>query len=285
MVYAGIVLSAILIAIGITGLRNALRKPVPDEVIQDELVKAIERRFPHVRIVEKRPLEVKLKNTRDEEATMRLDNLVEAARRVHSSRFRMQVYAHFLKPMEPFAAETAAPEIPLDEQLDKLMPRLIHRDALAQFPKPPLQHQIGQTPLHVALVLDEEASVRYLVDDDLAKSGMTLEHLESRAMQNLRKLWPREMVRPLIEKAATVHRIVAGDSYEATRVILLPEYLETGEVVAAAVPDRDSLLFIAPTKGTEINWELMAKLAETPHSGRVLCTRPLRVTNLGIEVR
>jgi hypothetical protein len=73
--------------------------------------------------------------------------------------------------------------------------------------------------------------------------------------------------------------IKSMDSYDAARLLLVPDYLNPGEELAAMIPDRDTLVLIkVPQNG---DWSPLVKLAKVA-AGDPLYRRPLRVTSAGI---
>jgi hypothetical protein len=73
-----------------------------------------------------------------------------------------------------------------------------------------------------------------------------------------------------------------GDTFDATRLLLVPEMLNEGEALAIVIPDRDTLgLLPVPADG---NWAPIRKLARTPASPYTLLDKPLRATRDGFEV-
>jgi hypothetical protein len=86
-------------------------------------------------------------------------------------------------------------------------------------------------------------------------------------------------VRDAVERGAVVS-VKQLDTYDAVRVLLLPDLLRDGESLVAAVPDRDTLVFLKePPGGNVAEIEgLMVSASDKP-----LLKRALRVTNRGIE--
>jgi len=73
------------------------------------------------------------------------------------------------------------------------------------------------------------------------------------------------------------------DTYDATRLLLVPSCLQPGEEVAAVIPDRDTLCVTrVPEDG---DWSPLVELARIPSSDRLLLDRPARVTSEGFELK
>lgn len=169
----------------------------------------------------------------------------------------------------------------LERDGERLMPRLFPRDSLRQSPDAgDLPHRESGLPgLVVTYVLDGEKAVMYLTAKHLEELKLDVEALHARAMANLRRTFPGAVVRHAVEKA-TFQMIKAGDSFDATRLLLVPEQLEPGESLVALIPDRETL---ALTPAGEKDLDGLRKLAKTPASPYTLLDRPVRVTRDGFE--
>jgi hypothetical protein len=167
---------------------------------------------------------------------------------------------------------------------DRLMPRLAPPDFRAGLPKDadPPHTAVESLGLEILYVLDAEHSVRYLTEADLEQLGLTGDELHECAMGNLRKTLSGEVVRSASEARKLV-AIKSLDSYDATRLLLLPEHLKPGEELAAVIPDRDTLTFVAVWP--DFDWPEFGELAKIPVSDKTLLTRPVRVTHEGFELK
>ena len=86
-----------------------------------------------------------------------------------------------------------------------------------------------------------------------------------------------------VVEGKTANAVKAMDSFDAARVLLVPNHLREGEAVAAAIPDRDTL-FLAPLPA-DGDWNGMRKLARTRGgSGYHLLNQPLKITRDGFEI-
>lgn len=165
---------------------------------------------------------------------------------------------------------------------DRLMPRLFPTNSLQQSAEAgELPHRESGLPgLVVAYVLDGEKAVMYLTTKHLEELALDLDALHARAMQNLRRSFPGALVRHAVEKGS-LQVMKAGDSFDATRILLLGEHLEADEALLAVIPDRETLAF---TGAAEPNLDGLRKLARTPASPYTLLDRPVRLTRAGFEV-
>lgn len=276
-----VLVGAVLLCINL--LRRRRNMNLSDEQIQQEVVDHLARTLPGLSLAENKPGEIKLRNASGEEATMFMDNLIPAVRASRGRpRDRARIYDEFTRPLARYAGVTQ--EAPIGSQTDRIMPRLVHREYLDNMgPAGPVHRRLGESPLHVAYVLDEEASVRFLVERDLADLGMTIDQVDALAMKNFRPRLPEKAFRDIMERAGKATIISEGDSYDASRLLLMMDRLGPGEALAVAVPDRDTLVVVPnPSEGA---WPALEKVAAEPRSSRVILSRPLRVTSTGIEVR
>ncbi len=114
----------------------------------------------------------------------------------------------------------------------------------------------------------------------MASLGMDETALHSRAIDNLSRLWPVEATRQAVENRGVVVT-KAHDSYDAARLLLLPERLRDQEEVAAQIPDRDTLV-VAPVPA-DGDWSRLDRLARST-AGPELFAGALRVSAAGIRV-
>jgi hypothetical protein len=194
---------------------------------------------------------------------------------------RRELYEHFTGPL--FELGDGMGDLTLEEHGRRLFPRLVKPEFLAGIEvKSKLLHiPLGNTGLHVVYVLELDKSVVFLNDKHRRGMGLGLEELHDRALENLQRRFSKDVVREVIVKK-TFPVIKAHDTYDAARLLLVPRYLEEGEAIAAAIPDRDSLLLAPLPDGGD--WTALRKLARTPAGEHVLLDKPLKVTCQGFEV-
>lgn len=169
-----------------------------------------------------------------------------------------------------------------DAQLDRILPRIVN-DTFVAGPTGSIElprRAIGDTSLFVVYVIDSANAVAYVDRSRLTTLGLTEDALHARAIENLRRLWPVEATRLAVENGAVVVN-KALDTYDAARLLLLPERLREREEVAALIPDRDTLV-LAPIPA-DGDWAKLHRLAEA-RSGPPLFGRALRVSPAGIRV-
>ena len=119
----------------------------------------------------------------------------------------------------------------------------------------------------------------YVVRETLTELQLTPEEALGVARDNLAATSPRPLVRAALQDGS-LQVSKMGDTYDAARLLLLPGCLEHGEEVAAAIPDRDTLLVTrVPGDG---DWSGLRKLARAA-AGEPLWREPLRVTREGVS--
>ena len=165
----------------------------------------------------------------------------------------------------------------------RILPRLVplgffdQIEAEAKIPRRPLD----DTGLFVVYVLDSPSSVAYLTDDHVKDLLVGPDELHRLALQNLRGRTPPDLLARALAPEGVV-QVGVGDSYDAARLLLLSDQLAEGKALAAAIPDRDTLL-VAPLP-KDGDWGPLRKLARAPRTDRPLVDRPLRVTREGCEL-
>lgn len=219
-----------------------------------------------------------------DEGTMYLHNLYAAiaALKPDTPDARLEVCEKFYAAFQEHRASFAPLE--LAKVGERVKPRLVPPaffkaipDA-AQTPATPM----GTTGLSVVYVLDGQDSVMFLTDTHAKELGLDTAGLHTLALQNLAKTFPKELVHDsLNEKVVRAVRVM--DTFDAARVLLVPGYLSENQQVAAAIPDRDTLL-LAPVPG-DGNWSALKEFARSPGDpDRALLARPLKISRAGFEL-
>lgn len=166
----------------------------------------------------------------------------------------------------------------------KVMPRIVtanvlaglNRQLTAEVPGVPL----GVEDLSVVFVLDSKNSVAYLTSSQLSELGLESPAAAlTLAKENLGRSFDSELVRSAVEKP-NLNVVKSLDSYDAARLLLVPESLKCGETLAAMIPDRDTLVLVqAPKDG---DWNSLTKLARNA-AGAPLFRKPILVTAEGFS--
>lgn len=140
---------------------------------------------------------------------------------------------------------------------------------------------IAELGLSVFYVVDSEHSVRYLDSDGQSQLGLSDQQLFDLAIENLRRITPRELIRDVFEKKAVI-AVKSGDTMDAARILTIPGYLDEGEIVAACIPDRDTMFLVAASETTD--WDSFVNIARNGDSRYRLLSRPVCVTSGGFEL-
>jgi uncharacterized protein YtpQ (UPF0354 family) len=214
------------------------------------------------------------------EGVLYLDKLFKALNAVaNTPEQRRAVYEHFAASL---LADVQEYDRKLDPQTDRarVMPRLVTADFLANLPSEAElpTRPLGDTGLSVAYVLDSAQRVNYITAAHVRELDIDSDDaLHALALANLRKISSTTMVRDAIEGQLVV--IKSMDTYDAVRVLLVPETLREGESVLAAVPDRDTLAMISVPRSEARGFPMTAD--NTDH---LLLNKPLWVTRDQIEL-
>lgn len=247
--------------------------------VREELVAFLRKTRPDVKVLAQREGALTLE-VGGHDGTLYLYNLYTAAAAAPSTpEGRRDVFSHFADSVLSDMATANAP-VTLETHGDRILPRLMSDAMLSGLPGEVPRSPVPGMPLHAVYVLDSEKSVRYLTAELLAELGLDSAAAHERALQNLRKTFPEGPVRSTVEQHSLT-MIKGGDSYDAARLLLVPGYLREGEVLAAGVPDRDTLFLTAPP--ADGDWSGLRKLARSADGPRLL-DRPIRVTRDGFEV-
>ena len=253
--------------------------------IRREFIAFLKEKFAGLKVVEEHGMYLLVEGGRGfESGIVGLAGLYKAAAQpeVRTPKDRREVYEEYLQVLRDGLAVSSHK---LDPERDavNVMPRLVTREffaeepALAGAPNVPL----GGTGLYVVYVLDGDASVVYLTRDHLKELELTEAELGATAVENLKARSPIEhLVRGAAEKGQVVS-VKQLDTYDATRLLLLPDLLRDGETLMAVTPDRDTLVFAGA--GDRENLEALEEML-LPLAEKVLLKRVLRVTSGGIEL-
>ena len=171
---------------------------------------------------------------------------------------------------------------PIDPEKDaaRVRPRLVPQSFFgslpeqAELPRRPL----GATGLWIVYVLDSALRVSYITRDIADELKLSDDALHELAMSNLRATFPPTVVRGAIDESQLVV-YKTQDTYDATRLLLVPEHLHDGEALIVAVPDRDTLAMIQLPRAEAKGFPMTPD--DTDH---LLLNKPLWVTKDGIEI-
>lgn len=251
--------------------------------VRQRLLAILKQKHPEIEVVSERSAQIELRLPDGSTGTLMLDNLYSGlAAGASDAEAQGEAIAAFVAGVLSQHAESMKP-LSLAEHSGRLLPRLVPEGFAreAATPDPIPASASGIPGLETVYVLDGDASVMYLTESRLAELGLGLPELHALALENLRLNFPALVVRGVVEKG-TVNMLKVGDSFDATRLLLVPGCLEEGEALAAVVPDRETLgLLPIPPDG---DWEPIRRLARTPASPYAVLDRPVRVTREGFTV-
>jgi hypothetical protein len=248
-----------------------------------EFIDYLRREAPEFEVVAERDRELDLRGKDGATGTLSLDRFFAEGTKiaVDDTTGKEAFFARFVKMLrEGRKMDSLDPEGDRARVFPRLVPEGFFAVARERGAKAlPVSLPSGVPGLAITLVLDSETSVAYLTGDLLADLKLSPNEALAVAKENLAKSMDMAAVvrRALAENAVNV--LKGGDSFDAARLLLVPGVLGEGEELAAAIPDRDTLVLASPP--ADGDWEPLRKLARTP-AGDVLWPEPLRVTSTGI---
>ncbi len=249
--------------------------------VRNRLVLFIRKNFPEVDIVSVHSHHLMIRLGQGEPGRMNLHNLFDRATDAKTPEDEQALFKKFAGGIIENLKRASRP-MSLEEDGDFLLPRLVNAADFASLSgqvKMPCQPLAG-TSLAVVYVRDSDDAVSYLSEAMLVELGLDVPALHQRALANLRKKSSPNFVRQAVE-GHTLALFKLGDTFDAARLLLIPEQLKEGEAIAAIVSDRDTLA-VAPLP-PDGDWSGLTKLAKTT-DGSPLLNRPLKATGHGFEL-
>jgi uncharacterized protein YtpQ (UPF0354 family) len=212
-----------------------------------------------------------------EQITINLQNMYDrvASLRPSTPEARHEVYRQSLEAIE----EGLALQRPtLEAHGARLLPRLLPTSALAEPNMQGLvQQSLGETGLSIVYVIDGTYSVAYVSREHLQDLGLDPSTLHARALDNLKAKFDPAQLDEV--RRGGMAQWMSVDTFDAARVLLLPQHLGPDEAMLAVVPNRDTLVLLAATQESAAR-----QLAAASNSGAfLLLAAPLKVTAAGFE--
>ena len=249
-----------------------------------QFIEYLKEKRPDIEVVRQSMSRLEVRSEQHGDGTMFLQNLYGqlAALRPDSPEGRRQVFQRLLSTLEE-QMDSADAKLDLETHGDRILPRLATPAFFKglpggiEVPRTPL----GDTGLFVTYVLDSEHSVMHLTQEHLSELELDLAALHQRALENLQKRFPSDLVRGVL-KDRQLQVFKAGDTFDAARILLLPQFLQPGQEIAAAIPDRDTLCIAAAP--ADDDWSAFEELAAKPGGGHPLLSRPVKVTRSSFTV-
>jgi hypothetical protein len=164
---------------------------------------------------------------------------------------------------------------------DRIRPRIVSAALLESLRAGSIvSRPLDGTPLHVVYVFDTPDSAQYVSDADRDALGVDIDDLHALALKNLRATFSDAPLRGVIdEKRVALVRL--GDTFDAARLLLVPENLRDGEAVAAFVPERDGIV-LAPVPA-DGDWSAFVSAAKQSFDGPCVHDGPILVTTSGFR--
>lgn len=251
--------------------------------VRKNLVRYLRENHPEIEIVSEHSDHMIFRMGKVNNGRMNLHNLFSqiAAAKAKTPEDERAIFKTFVTALMENLERLSRP-MSLESDGGFLLPRLVDGATLASLQAgAKVVHQpLAGTGLSVVYVRDSEKAVSYLHETALAELQLDISALHERALANLRKKTSADFARGALDGNSLL-LLKLGDTFEAARLLLVPEQLRDGEALAAVIPDRDSL-GIAPVP-SDGNWTGLAKLSRTAAGPRLL-PRPLKVTQNGFEL-
>jgi len=251
--------------------------------IREHLIRYLHETHPELKLVSKHSNHLIFRTEKTESCQMNLHNLFLqiANARTRTPEDERAIFKTFVGGLME-NLERATRPISIESDGDFLLPRLVNKADLSQLvAQSKVIHQpLADTGLHVVYVRDSADAVSYLSEQVLPELQLDVSALHERALANLRKKNGQDFARKVLsEKSLVVFKL--GDTFDAVRLLLVPEQLKEGEALAAAIPDRDTLAMSPPPDNGD--WNGFTKLSRAS-AGPPLLNRPLKVTRSGFEL-
>lgn len=263
------------------GIWNWLTRGRFDAV--DAFVRYVARERPQWRVGGVKSGWLLIELSEDNPAELSVDRIrIAAGKGPENGKECQEIFRQFVSILD----EAARKPVPLTLEADsaRLWPRIVSDSSHNQLKQrlTPVSRRIHELGLWVVYAVDSEYSVSFLSEKQLAQLGIDEEQLYAIALKNLAKDRFGEIVRAVHGGNKAVN-CKSGDSYDAARLLLIPDCLEDGQAIAACIPDRDTLI-ICPEPKNEQGWATLAKVAKIPDSDHLIVDRPIRVTRKGFEL-
>jgi hypothetical protein len=164
----------------------------------------------------------------------------------------------------------------------RIKPLLVPRQFLnPAVPSP--QTPIPGLGLVVVYAIDLPGSPRFLLEQDRQELGIELSELHLLALDNLRKDVPQQFVLDVVAgKSGSAFQ--AADFFNAARLLLVPEFLQSNQELVALVPHRD-ILVLLPGSARHEEGKLRESMRELQCGDHPpVLDRPVLVTQSGFEM-
>lgn len=254
--------------------------------VQRELVQFLSEEYPDFQVTGYRGKALLLRTPNGAEGTWNLDKIIKEIallpNREDTIEKRREIFRHFANALLPQFLESDSPMV-FSQVRDRILPRLVQPEWLASTPA---DADVPSVPIEgldllAVYVLDSPDAVRYLTGKDMTDLGLDLDELHELALENLRDRFPEDVIDRVL-RGNNLVTVKCMDSYDATRLLVVPERLEGEDQLIALIPDRDTLTLLSTP--TDEHWESVRELARVPSGDHALLNRPILVTRFGFRV-
>jgi hypothetical protein len=272
-------------------MRFPWQKPTDPTIVAAEFVEYLRQNWPQLQVKECDAERVQLTMADGTDAKLSLHKLhaTMSTARSYNPNVRRVLY-------EKFAQQMLSPEkqIPDLETLDaaqmaeKIFPRVVRSDMFDSWSEEAgeklstPQRPLPGTDFIIAYVLDFDDRVAYVMGHQSDTLGMDEATLFQNGLNNARKLFSRDELRQAMVEfnpKKVAHFMECRDGHASARLLLLPEYLEESEEIAAVVLENSAFLLaqIPPNN----NWNPLREVAR--QGGSPHLHQPFYVTRDGIK--
>ncbi len=267
------------------------QKPAPDESdVAEEFVAFLRKEWSDLNIAghDSGHVELTLPGGADGKLYLHKLHGAIAGLRHNNAKTRRKIY-------EGFATQMLAPDkqIPELEKLsaatmsDKIYPRITRRDIFDSLgddltEAAPPSRAFGDTGFFIVYVLDFDDRVAYIMKAQAEALEMDEEQLFQQSLVNARVLFPREKCRTLMAEFApkkVAHFLECPDGHAGARLLVMPEYLEENEELAAIILENSA--FLMAQVPPDNNWNSLRELAK--RGGSPFVQQPFLVTKNGAK--
>jgi hypothetical protein len=198
---------------------------------------------------------------------------------------RRGIYARAVEQFLNPAPDRSQP-LSLATHGERIKPQLVTANFYKQAAPPsgaPHTAVPGLPDLLAVYVLDLPGGPRYLSENDRGCLGIDVTEMHRLALEHLRRDFPRQMATD-VAAAGNPSAIQFQDTFNAARLLLIPELLNGDQELIALIPHRDMLLVLPASMRNEP--DKLKQAAETPKCDDhpPLLDRPIRVTRHGFEM-
>jgi hypothetical protein len=252
-----------------------------DASVRRDFVEYLRTNAPDVEVLGVREREISVRTRAGGEGLLSLHNLFAAVAKIDATdrAGREAVFSRFVGMLRQGGNAATL----TDSDRERVRPRLVNEPFLTRLRGQVKDATIPAVPsgvpgLSVVFVLDSPDSVAYVNDRHLTDLNLSEVDALALAKANLSRAFDRNVVRGVLSDGS-LSVIKTGDTFDAARLLLVPDVLEPGQSIAALIPDRNTLaLTVVPPDG---DWTGLRKLARSA-DGDPLWPEPLLVTRDGI---